>query len=55
MIDKETLRKLCEYPITPSLLSELLDYGVPVAGETAEERALRLRLMSAIVFFIVFP
>jgi hypothetical protein len=34
MFDRETLRKLCEYPITPSLIGEI----EPVK-ETARERA----------------
>jgi len=34
MIDRETLRKLCEYPITPSLIGEI----EPVK-ETARQRA----------------
>jgi hypothetical protein len=37
MIDKESLRKMCEYPITPSLIGEI----EPVK-ETAEERARRI-------------
>jgi hypothetical protein len=37
MIDKETLRKLCEYPITPTLIGE-----IEVVKETARERADRI-------------
>lgn len=37
MIDRETLRKLCEYPITPSLVGEI----EPVK-ETARDRANRI-------------
>jgi hypothetical protein len=36
MIDKESLRKMCEYPITPTLIGEI----EPVK-ETARQRALR--------------
>jgi hypothetical protein len=39
MIDKESLRKMCEYEYAPSLIGEILSF----AGrkETAEERARR--------------
>jgi hypothetical protein len=36
MFDRETLRRMCEYPIKPSLIGEI----EPVK-ETAEERARR--------------
>jgi hypothetical protein len=41
MFDKETLRKLCEYPIKPSLIGEI----EPVK-ETARERADRIWRMN---------
>jgi hypothetical protein len=37
MIDKESLRKMCEYPITPTLIGE-----IEPLKETALERAHRL-------------
>jgi hypothetical protein len=37
MIDKETMRKLCEYPITPSLIG-----AIEPVKETARERADRI-------------
>jgi hypothetical protein len=36
MFDRETLRKLCEYPITPSLIGEI------EPSKTALERAHRI-------------
>ena len=40
MIDKDTLRKMCEYEITPSLIGEaIVDFEV--RKETALERARR--------------
>jgi hypothetical protein len=44
MIDKDTLRRMCEYPYSPSLVGEaILDYSVDfVVHETAEQRADRI-------------
>jgi hypothetical protein len=42
MIDKESLRKMCEYPIKPSLIGEI----EPLA-ETALQRARRRWRMTA--------
>jgi hypothetical protein len=44
MIDKETLRKLCEYEYSVSLVGEaILDFEVDfVVKETAEQRAHRI-------------
>jgi hypothetical protein len=44
MIDRDTLRKMCEYPITPSLVSEAIDYFV--VKETARQRADRIWRMN---------
>jgi hypothetical protein len=44
MIDKETLRKMCEYEYSVSLVGEaILDFEVDfVVKETAEQRAHRI-------------
>jgi len=44
MIDKETLRKMCEYEYSVSLVGEaILDFEVDfVVRETAEQRARRI-------------
>jgi hypothetical protein len=44
MIDRATVRKMCEYPYSPSLIGEaILDW----AGLTAEQRAHRVWGMAA--------
>jgi hypothetical protein len=43
MIDRNSLRKMCEYPITPSLIGEI----EPVK-ETARERADRIWKMEGL-------
>jgi len=40
MIDKETLRKMCQYEYAPSLVGEILSFEVDfVVRESARQRA----------------